>query len=237
MVQRRHRLGRVLLWLVVAWMVVTAVPVAVLRFVPIPVSAYMVEQQIAWWRTGRPHPPLRHRWVPLERISPQLQLAVIASEDQTFRTNWGFDFQAIFSAWHYDRSHPQRLVGASTITQQTARNLFLWPGRTWLRKGLEAWFTVLLDLLWPKARVLAVYLNSAQFGDGLYGAEAAAQFWFHRSAAALDAQQAAQLAAVLPDPVRMHAGSPSPYVLRRAAEIRVQMRNLGPAYLDFADGH
>ncbi|HEX7381139.1 MAG TPA: monofunctional biosynthetic peptidoglycan transglycosylase [Nevskiaceae bacterium] len=237
MAQRRHRLGRVLFRVIVAWLIVTTVPVAVLRFVPVPVSAYMVEQQIAWWRGGQPHPPLRHRWVPLERISPQLQLAVIASEDQTFRTNWGFDFQAIVAAWRHDRRHPHQLIGASTITQQTARNLFLWPGRTWLRKGLEAWFTVLLDLLWPKARVLTVYLNSAQFGDGIYGAEAAARFWFHRPSAALDAQQAAQLAAVLPDPVGMHAGNPSPYVLRRAAEIRVQMRNLGLAYLDFARRH
>lgn len=231
-----RRLVRALGWIVAVWLGVTIAAVLVLRFVPVGTSAYMLEQQLAWMASSQPHPSLRHHWVPLKEISPQLQLAVIASEDQTFPTNWGFDWDAIKTAWHYNQHH-ERTHGASTITQQTARNLFLWPSRTWVRKGLEVYFTVLLEVLWPKDRILAVYLNIAQFGNGIYGAGAAAQAWFHTRPAALNAQQAAQLAAVLPNPIRMHAGHPSSFVLQRAAEIRGQMRNLGLAYLDFnSDG-
>lgn len=228
----RCKLLRGLGWVVAAWLTITIVVVLIFRFVPIPTSAYIVEQQIAWIMSGQPHPPLRHYRVPLKQISPQLQLAVIASEDQTFPTNWGFDWDAIEAAWHYNHHH-QRTHGASTITQQTARNLFLWPSRTWVRKGFEVYFTVLLEVLWPKSRILSAYLNIAQFGDGIYGADAAARTWFGLPPAALSEQQAAQLAAVLPNPIRMHAGRPSTFVLQRAAEIRGQMRNLGLGWLDF----
>lgn len=216
---------------IATWLVVTILAVLVLRFVSPRTSAYILEQRISWAFSSHPHPPLRHHWVPLKEISRQLQLAVIASEDQTFSTNWGFDLNAIEAAWQYNHHH-QRTRGASTITQQTARNLFLWPSRTWVRKGLEVYFTILLEVLWPKARILTAYLNIAQFGNGIYGADAAARAWFHRPPSALDAQQAAQLAAVLPNPVRMHAGRPSVYVLERATDIRRQMDNLGMAYLD-----
>lgn len=211
-------------------MAATVTPVLMFRVLPVPTSAYMLEQRLAWLSAAAPHPPMRQRWVPLDRISPQLQLAVIASEDQRFPYHHGFDVEAIQDALRYNARH-QRIRGASTISQQTARNLFLWPSRTWVRKGLEAYFTVLLETLWPKQRILEVYLNIAQFGDGIYGAEAAARVWFGSSAARLDAQQAAQLAAVLPAPTRMQAGRPSPYVLERAAEIRRQMDNLGLGYL------
>ncbi|HEU0197910.1 MAG TPA: monofunctional biosynthetic peptidoglycan transglycosylase [Nevskiaceae bacterium] len=231
----RPHLWRVAGYALLAWLVITAVPVLLFRFVPIPTSAYMLEQRVAWLFSSRPHPALHHRWRSLQDISPQLQLAVIASEDQTFSTNWGFDFTAIEAAFKYNEHH-RRTRGASTITQQTARNLFLWPSRTWVRKGFEVYFTILLEALWPKSRILTAYLNIAQFGNGVYGAEAAAQVWFHRRASQLDAQQSAQLAAVLPDPLRMHAGRPSGYVLRRAAEIRVQMDNLGLGYLAFTHG-
>ncbi|TAM11754.1 MAG: monofunctional biosynthetic peptidoglycan transglycosylase [Nevskiaceae bacterium] len=219
-----------LAWAAGAWLAATISPVLVFRVMPVPTSAYMLEQRIAWLRAGEPHPPLRQHWVPLERISPQLQLAVIASEDQKFPYHHGFDVDAIRDALRYNARH-RKTRGASTISQQTARNLFLWPARTWVRKGLEVYFTVLLETLWPKQRILAVYLNIAQFGDGIYGAEAAARAWFDTSAAALTAQQAAQLAAVLPAPKRLHAGQPSAYVLERAAAIREQMANLGPGYL------
>lgn len=220
-----------LLRIALGWLIVTAIPVLVLRFVPPPMSAYMIERRVDWLVRGGPHPPLRYRWVPYSRISPALPLAVVAAEDQKFPYHWGFDFQAIAEAWqHNERSH--RLHGASTISQQTARNLFLWPGRTWLRKGLEAYFTVLLETLWPKQRILETYLNIAEFGNGVYGAQAAAEFYFHRPATALDAQQAALLAGVLPEPRREHPDHPSAYLLARAADIRQQMRLLGNGYLD-----
>jgi monofunctional glycosyltransferase len=177
---------------------------------------------------------LRQRWVDAERIAPALAIAVVAAEDQKFPLHRGFDFDSIESALERgERGH--RLRGASTISQQVAKNLFLWSGRSWLRKGLEAWFTVLIEAAWPKARILETYLNIAEFGDGVYGAEAASQAYFGKPAAALGEHEAALLAAVLPSPRRMHAGRPSPYVRERAAWIRRQARQLGgPAYLETA---
>ncbi|MDE2150496.1 MAG: monofunctional biosynthetic peptidoglycan transglycosylase [Gammaproteobacteria bacterium] len=223
-----------LLWIGLGLPAVTALPVLVLRFVPPPTSAYMLERRLQFALAGRPHPPIRYRWVPLRDISPALQLAVVAAEDQTFPDNWGFDFDAIAEAWHFNRTH-RRTHGASTITQQTARNLFLWPSRTWLRKGLETYYAVLLETLWPKRRILEVYLNIAEFGDGIYGAQAAATIYFRRPAARLDEWQAALLAAALPAPRRRHPGRPSPYLLGRAAEIEQQMRDLGADHLQRLD--
>jgi monofunctional biosynthetic peptidoglycan transglycosylase len=222
--------ARWLLYPIAAFLIVTVLPVLWLRFVPPTGSAYMLEQHLDDLAHGR-HLPIAVRWTPWTRISPAMRLAVVASEDQTFPTNWGFDFRAIRKALTYNADH-QIVHGASTITQQTARNLFLWPSRTWLRKGAEVYFTVLLELFWPKQRILEVYLNIAQFGDHLYGVGAAAPRFFHRSPADLDEAQAALLAAVLPDPLRMHADRPSPYVLGRAADIRQQMAQLGSGYLD-----
>lgn len=221
---------RWLLYPVAAFLLVTVLPVLWLRFVPPTGSAYMLEQHLDDLAHGR-HQPIAYRWTPLAQISPAMRLAVVASEDQTFPTNWGFDFSAIQKALAYNADH--RIVhGASTITQQTARNLFLWPSRTWLRKGVEVYFTALLELFWPKQRILEVYLNIAQFGDHVYGVGAAAPRYFHDRPAELDEQQAALLAAVLPDPLRMHADRPSDYVLGRAADIRQQMAQLGSGYLD-----
>ena len=155
----------------------------------------------------------------------------MASEDQKFPDHHGFDVEAIDKAMEYNQTH-RRMRGASTISQQTAKNLFLWSGRSYLRKGLEAYYTVLLETLWPKRRILEMYLNLAQFGPDVYGVEEASRRYFGKPAARLDAHEAAILAAVLPNPVRMHAGRPSDYVEGRANEVEEQMRLLGADYLD-----
>jgi len=176
-------------------------------------------------------PPLRYDWVPWPRISPWLRLAVVAAEDQKFPVHAGFDAESILQAV---RAHERgaSLRGASTISQQVAKNLFLWPGRSWVRKGVEAWLTVWLELLWPKRRILEVYLNVAELGPGVYGVGAASRAYFGVSAADVGPRQAALLAAVLPNPTAYRVEAPSPYVRRRADWIRQQMRQLGgPAYL------
>jgi monofunctional biosynthetic peptidoglycan transglycosylase len=160
-----------------------------------------------------------------------MRLAVVAAEDQKFPHHWGFDFDSIANAVEHQGAKG-RLRGASTITQQVARNLFLWPGRSYLRKGLEAYFTLLLELSWSKRRILEVYLNLAEFGDGTYGVAAAAQTFFGKRPTELQAQEAALLAAVLPNPTRLRVGNPSAYVRERAGWVEEQMAHLGgPAYL------
>lgn len=195
--------------------------VLVLRWAPVPTTALMLARRL--------EPKARaqvHAWVPLEEIAPSLGLAVLAAEDQNFSEHWGFDWQAIEKALaHNERS--RRKKGASTVTQQTAKNLFLWEGRTWVRKGFEAWFTLLLELAWPKRRILEVYLNSVEFGEGVFGAEAAARTFFRKPAKRLSAEESALLAAVLPSPRRFRADAPSPYVRGRQAWILEQMRLMG----------
>jgi monofunctional biosynthetic peptidoglycan transglycosylase len=172
-----------------------------------------------------------YRWVPLEQVSPHAAIAVIAAEDQQFPFHAGFDFKSIREAIRHN-ARSQRVRGASTISQQVAKNLFLWRGRSYLRKGLEAWFTVLIETLWPKERILEVYLNIAEFGRGIYGVEAAARRFYRKPASRLTRSQAATLAAVLPNPVRFRVDAPSRYVLARRDRILGQMRALGgPAYL------
>jgi monofunctional biosynthetic peptidoglycan transglycosylase len=162
-------------------------------------------------------------WRPLAQISPHLVRAVIASEDAKFCEHHGFDWDAIGEAWRRYRRGEGKLRGASTISMQTAKNVFLWPGRDWLRKGFEAYFTVLIELAWGKERIVETYLNVVEWGPGIYGAEAASQFHFHKPAAALTADEAARLAAVLPDPLKWSASRPDRYVAGRAAAIRAQM--------------
>lgn len=173
---------------------------------------------------------VRYHWVRWDDISPHLPLAVVAAEDQKFPHHFGFDVDAIAKAQRENRWR-RRPRGASTISQQTAKNLYLWPGRSYLRKGLEAYFTVLLELLWSKKRILHVYLNIAEFGPNIYGAEAAARAYWQKSAADLTPHEAALLAAVLPNPVRLRADRPSPYVRQRARWIENNMRQLGAAHL------
>lgn len=170
-------------------------------------------------------------WEPLERISPHAAMAAIAAEDQLFPFHAGFDFESIRKAVRHN-AKSARKRGASTISQQVAKNLFLWPGRSWVRKGVEVWFTVLIEALWPKERILEVYLNIAEFGRGTYGVQAAAQKFFGKDAARLTRREAATLAAVLPNPKRLRADRPSAYVQRRRDAIMGQMRALGgPAFL------
>jgi monofunctional biosynthetic peptidoglycan transglycosylase len=220
-----------MLWAAVAWLVLSVLAVALLRCVPPITSAFMIERRVDAWLHARPDVRIAYRWTPWERISPDLPIALVAAEDQKFPDHHGFDFAAIQGALA-DADDGERLRGASTISQQVAKNLFLWNGRSFVRKGLEAYFTVLIEALWPKRRILEVYLNIAEFGDGTYGAAAAARRFFATTPDHLDARQAALLAAVLPNPVRYRVDRPSAYVLRRAAWIRRQAIQLGgPGYL------
>jgi len=208
--------------------VITATPVLLLRWLPPVTSAFMVEARIAAWQGRERDYHTDFRWVSLEQISAHAAIAVIASEDQQFPFHTGFDFNSIREAVRASE-RGKRLRGASTISQQVAKNLFLWGGHSFVRKGLEAYFTVLIEVLWPKERILEVYLNIAQFGDGIYGVEAAAQRFWHKPAHALTSSEAALLAAVLPNPLRLHADRPSAYVLSRRDWILGQMRELGGA--------
>jgi len=222
----RTRLLRALLWALASWFVVTEAMVIVLRFVPPGTSAFMIERRLAAWRQGETHFHLRYRWVPWSRISKQVPLAMVASEDQNFPFHHGFDFGSIRKA--IDTAEDGgRLRGASTISQQTAKNLFLWGGRNFVRKGLEAYFTVLLEATWPKRRILEVYVNIVELGNGIYGVDAASHAFFRTVPSRLDAHQAALMAAVLPNPRRLHVDRPSDYVLRRVAWIEQQMQQLG----------
>jgi monofunctional biosynthetic peptidoglycan transglycosylase len=208
-------------------LVLSALSVLLLRFVNPWTTAFMVDARVNSWFDDDPRPwRLQHAWRDYGQISAQLPLAVVASEDQRFPEHLGFDLQQIKKAMD-EAQRGRRARGASTISQQVAKNLFLWNGHSWVRKGLEAWFTVLIETLWPKKRILEVYLNSAQFGYGVYGAEAAAQAFFRKPAARLTRDEAARLAAVLPNPVRMRADRPSRYVQRRQGEIARQMAALG----------
>ena len=195
----------------VVFFIAPVIVVAVYRFVPPPVTFLMVQRAVE----GR---GFERQWVPMERISPNLVRAVIAAEDARFCEHKGFDLEAIEKAFAANAAG-KKLRGGSTISQQTAKNVFLWPGRDWVRKGLEAWFTVLIELGWGKERIMEVYLNSIEWGPGVYGAEAAAQRNFKIPASKLSAQQAARLAAIVPKPLSWKAAKPGPYMKRRAGSI------------------
>lgn len=228
----RRWLWRALWGLPLLALLATALPVALLRVVDPPTTAFMLGRQVDAWSAGEADFVLRHQWVDWDALSPQLPIALVAAEDQRFPEHHGFDLEAIDKALA-SNARGGRVRGASTISQQVAKNLFLWEGRSWLRKGVEAWVTLLIEGLWPKQRILEVYANVAEFGDGVYGAEAAARAFFGKPAARLSAAESARLAAVLPSPKRYSARAPGPYVQRRAAWIERQARNLGgPAYLE-----
>jgi monofunctional biosynthetic peptidoglycan transglycosylase len=186
---------------------------ALYRFVPPPLTYLMVQRVFE----GR---GFDRRWKPLNEISPRLVRAAIAAEDARFCSHHGFDFNAIEKAMKNNERRPNRIKGGSTISQQTAKNVFLWPQRSYVRKGLEAYFTVLIELMWGKQRIMEVYLNSIEMGPGIYGAEAAARRNFGVSAKDLSATQAARLAAILPSPLKWKAAKPGPYVKRRSGRIR-----------------
>ena len=193
-------------------------------FLPVPFSAVMIERQLGAWFDGDFHYVAHSDWAGMDDISPWMPLAVIASEDQKFPSHWGFDVQAIQSVLDNEDG---RLRGASTLSQQTAKNVFLWDGRSWVRKGLEAGLTVGIETVWTKRRILTVYLNVAEFGRGVFGVEEASRRYFHKPASRLTMSEAALLAAVLPNPIRFRADAPSAYVRQRQQWILRQMRQLG----------
>ena len=225
------------MWLVLACVAASVLAVAALRWINPPFTAFMAEAQAAAWSSRDTGYVSRHSWADLDRISPNLPLAVVASEDQKFPEHWGFDVEAIEKAYALNQ-HSHKVRGASTISQQVAKNLYLWSGRSYFRKGLEAYFTVLIEALWPKRRILEMYLNIAEFGHGIYGAEAAAQHFFHEPASRLSRADAAVLAAVLPNPDRFSAAAPSRYVQQRREWILGQMQALGgPEMLSEIDAY
>lgn len=216
----------------VAAVAASVLMVLALRWVPVPVTAFMLADRVAALASGEKGYDFAHDWVAWESITPHAAMAVIAAEDQKFATHRGFDLESIDQALE-EAKRGRRLRGASTITQQVAKNLFLWKGQSWVRKGLEAWFTVLIEALWPKRRILEVYLNSAEFGRGTWGVEAAGRRFFGKPAAKLTRAECALLAAVLPSPRRFRVDAPSNYVRQRQGWILGQMAALGGTrYLD-----
>lgn len=220
---RGRVLRRFLLSLFAAAVMVPLSLVLFYRVVPVPATPLMLLRLVEGYG-------LSHDWVAYDEIAPAMIRSVIAAEDGKFCLHNGFDWDAINDALEAAEDG-QRLRGGSTISQQTAKNVFLWPGRSWVRKGLEAGFTVVIEALWPKRRILEVYLNSVEFGPGIYGVEAAARFHFRKSAAQLSSREAALLAAVLPNPIRFSASRPSGYVSRYAGRIQGRAGDIGPALM------
>jgi monofunctional biosynthetic peptidoglycan transglycosylase len=217
-------ISKLLKRIVVAFFASTILAVILLRFVPVyftPLMFLRLAEQVSEGRELK----LSHHWVSINHISPSMPIAVMASEDAKFKEHWGFDFEAIEKAAKRNKEHPEkRMKGGSTITQQTAKNVFLWPDRTWVRKGLEAYFTVLIEVFWSKERIMEVYLNSIEMGEGIYGVEAVAQENFNIPAEQLTRSQCALIAATLPNPRRFSSKNPSKYMKRRQARIQHEMR-------------
>lgn len=212
--------------------IITIGQVLLLKWMNPVASSFMITRQLHAYSEGDWKFGVDYRWRDLEKISSQLPLAVVASEDQRFPMHHGFDFVAIEKAYK-SNLRGKKVRGASTISQQLAKNLFLWSGRSYVRKALEAWYTFWIELIWSKKRILEVYVNVVEFGDGVYGAQAAAKRFYNKSAQALNQTQAANLAAVLPNPKVYNAQNPGPYVKRRSKAIVRQMRALGgTAYLN-----
>jgi monofunctional biosynthetic peptidoglycan transglycosylase len=203
----------------------SVIAVLFFRSAPIYITPLMLIRTCEQWSGNRPL-KLEHRWVPLSQIARPLAQAVIASEDNRFLTHHGFDLEQITQA-RKEADRGRRLRGASTISQQTAKNIFLWPGKSYFRKGLEAYFTILIELLWSKERIMEVYLNSIEMGDGIYGAEAVARAHFHKPAAKLAPAEAALVAASLPNPRKLHSNNPSAYLLKRQSQILSLMNKIG----------
>lgn len=217
---------RLILRSLLAFVVISVLLVLIFRWVPPPASSLMVQRTLQDLWSGEGLNEVHYRWMPFEDISPYLPLAVVAAEDQKFPHHWGFDFGSLAQAME-EYLQGGRLRGASTISQQTVKNLFLWPGRSLLRKGLEAWFTVLVEALWPKQRILELYLNIVELGDHVFGVEAASRRFFNKPAGRLNREEAALLAAVLPNPLRYQVEAPSAQVRQRQRWILGQMNQLG----------
>jgi monofunctional biosynthetic peptidoglycan transglycosylase len=219
-------LVRFLQKIILIFLIVTLIPVTLMRWLPPPLTAFMLYAKFQAAKEGKDDFRIQYRWIPWEQISPQIYLAVIAGEDQLFDEHAGFDFNAMAHAWRHNQTG-KRLRGGSTITQQAAKNLFLYPGQNLFRKALEAYLTILIELFWPKQRILEMYVNIAQFGHGIYGVAVASEQFFKKPAAQLTATEAALLAASLPNPIRLQVAKPSPPLLQRRRWILQQMRQLG----------
>ncbi len=217
-------LKKILKWVVVAFFASTILSVIAYRFIPVYLTPLMLIRVVEQVEEGKDM-KLKHHWVPLEKMSSHMPVAVMASEDGNFLNHHGFDFKAIQHAAERNAKHPEkRKLGASTISQQTAKNVFLWPGRSWLRKGLEVYFTALIELMWSKQRIMEVYLNSIEMGDGIYGVDAVAHEHLYCDAADLTPEQCALIAATLPNPRRFSSKTPSDYTQKRQKRIVHEMK-------------
>ena len=223
-------LGKILRFLLVVWLSTLGLTL-LSRWIPVPLTPLMVLRLFE-----EPQPDQIHRWyrdwVPLEEVSPHLVQAAVAAEDQHFMSHNGFDLDAIQKAYQRNQNGKKQKLGGSTISQQTAKNVFLWPARNYLRKGLEVYFTLTIEWLWPKRRIMEVYLNSIEMGPGIYGAEAAAQHYFKKPAAKLTKREAALLVAAFPNPRQRNPSQPTAYLRRRASKIQRLMRQIGPVQFD-----
>ncbi|MCL6524036.1 MAG: monofunctional biosynthetic peptidoglycan transglycosylase [Thermoflavifilum sp.] len=216
------RLWRFLKRLLLILFVVQLLYIVILKWVPPPTTFTMIQNRLAAWRDQQ---PFRYTWVSYDRISSYAKLAVMAGEDQLFPDHNGFDFKSIEKAWKHNQ-HSRSLRGASTISQQVARNVFLWQGRNWIRKGIEVYFTFMIEKIWGKRRILEMYLNVAQMGPHIFGIQAAAQTYYHKPASRLTREEAAMIAAVLPNPVRFLVNPPSSFTRWRQQYLLKQMQNL-----------
>ena len=216
-----NRFSKIILKLITIakWFAILSVGIVIFyKFVPVPYTPLMVWRTVGSLFSDEKYIGMEKKWVPMEEIAKPMRLAVIRAEDYKFYQHHGFDFEAIEKAIQYNKTHKKK-KGASTISQQTAKNVFLWPSRSWLRKGLEAYFTVLIELFWSKDRILEVYLNVIELGRGVYGVEAASQKFFKKPASKLNKHQASLMAAVLPNPIKFRIDKPSRYVTNRQRKI------------------
>ena len=225
-----NKITKTVLKVIIAFLLFTSLFVIIFRFLPIPSSSFMIQKRVYNLYQGNSE-NINYDWVAYHKISNSIKLAVVAAEDQKFFSHFGFDIESINKALDQNK-RSRRIRGASTITQQTAKNLFLWSGKSFIRKGIEAYFTFLLEIFWSKERILEVYLNIAQFGENDFGVEAASKKYFNKNANKLTYQNAATLASVLPNPVRFKVNSPSKYLQGRIFWIQKQMNQLGEGILD-----
>lgn len=215
-----RKITNIIKWMVVAFFVTTIFSVIIYKYVPVYVTPLMVI------RTVGSSESIHHKWISLEDMPKDIVKAVIASEDAHFLNHNGFDFKAIKQAIEHNKKNNKTKRGASTISQQTAKNVFLWPSRSWLRKGLEAYFTVLIELFWDKQRIIEVYLNSIEMGDGIFGIAAVADKHFDKEPEKLTNRQCALIAATLPNPIKFNSAAPSPYMRKRQRVILREMKSV-----------
>lgn len=223
------KVGRIILKALLSFVIISVLSISVLRFLPLPTSSFMIQKQISNLISGE-SANLEYDWIPSYKISNNIKLAVIAAEDQNYFNHFGIDIESISQAY-YENQRGKIIRGGSTITQQTAKNLFLWPDKSFFRKGLEVYFTILIEVLWSKERILEVYLNIIEFGENVYGVQAASNKYFKKNANQLSVQNSAMLAAVLPNPKRFMVNHPTNYQQRRILWIKKQMYQLGEGIL------